>query len=299
MRIVFNNSKLVKTKLLTIIFSFSLSVVLGQDIELFGVEYARYPSVSSTEADSLEVSLTEYEISALFPVLTKEKFNLLVGGTYRLVVPEHNEETLENSFYFLGLNLTGAYTLSEKARLIINAFPSVGASSSSQTFSGDSFVMQGGLIYNKEVSDRFSYNLGIISTTRFGSPIFLPLFGISHRGEKMRFDVNLPTSLSVKWNYKKRFSYGLKFSVNGSQYSLDEQTDFGAQVDQVDFSRVRLGPEIAYRAKGPLVFSVSGGMATGRTYEFEVEGVDDVDFSLDSGPFFAIRISFKPQVENN
>ena len=288
-----------KTKLLTLLVSFSLGTSFSQDVELLGVEYARYPSVSSTENDSLEVSLTEYEISVLLPVLMKEKFNLLAGGTYQLVVPENNEETLENNFYSLGINLTGIYSLSEKARLVINAFPSVAASSGSKMFSGESFIMQGGLIYNKKVNDRFSYNLGIISTSRFGSPIFLPLLGVTHSGEKVRFNVNLPSSLSATWNYKNPFSYGLRFSVNGSQYSLDEQTDFGAQVDQVRFSRVRLGPEITYRAKGPLVFSIFCGMAAGRTYQFEVEGLDDVDFSLDSGPFFAARISFKPQVENN
>jgi len=288
-----------KIKLFTVLLSCSIGACFSQDIELFGLEYAHYPSVSSTENDSLEVSLTEYEVSALFPVLRKEKFSLLTGGTYHLVIPDNNEETLDNNFYSLGFNLIGAYTLSEKASLAFNIFPSFAASSNSPTFSGDSFVMQGGVFYSKKVSDKFSYNIGVISTTQFGSPIFLPLFGMSHKGEKMRLDINLPSSLTAKWNYKKRFSYGLRFSVNGSLYSLDEQTGFGANVDQVRFSRVRLGPEFTYRLKGPLVFSLFGGMAAGRTYEFEVEGVDDVDFSLDSGPFFAVRISFNPQADNN
>ena len=288
-----------KAGLLTILFTISIGTVLCQDIELFGVEYARYPSVSSTEGDSVEVSLTEYEVSALVPVLMKKKFNLLAGGTYQLVIPENSEGRLENKLFFLGLNVLGAYNLSEKEKIVINALPSFAASSNSETFSEDSFIMQGGIFYSKKVSDRFSYNVGVISTTRFGSPIFLPIFGMTHSGKKMRLNINLPSSISATWNYKKDFSYGIKLSVNGSQYSLDAQTATGEQVELTRFSRIRIGPEINYRLGGPLVFSLFGGMAAGRTYEFEIQGIDDVDFSLENGPFFAARLSFKPQSKNN
>lgn len=112
----------------------------------------------------------------------------------------------------------------------------------------------------------------------------------------MRLEITLPSKISATWNYNKRFSYGIKFAVNGSQYSVDGETSSGIPVNQVRFSRVTLGPELGYRLKGPLVFSLYGGMAVGRTYDFELEGGDGVDFSLDNGPFVSFKLSFRPQI---
>jgi len=115
----------------------------------------------------------------------------------------------------------------------------------------------------------------------------------------MKLDVNLPFLISTRWNYKNAFSYGLKLSVNGSQYNFEDESFNGNEVDVANFSRLRFGPEIQYRVKGPIVLTLFGGVAANRTYEFELNNADDLDFSLDNGPFISLRLSLKPQQKYN
>lgn len=275
-----------------------LGSIRGQDFELFGMEYARYPSAALTTSDSLEANFTEYEAKLLFPAIRKEKFSLLVGGTYRLVIPDNDAGTSESNLFFLSANLIGAYNLSDNQRLILSAIPATSTTTNSRSFTSDNFLMQGALLYRKKVSEKFSYSLGVLSTSRFGAPLVIPSLGMSHEGERMKLDINLPLLIQSMWNYRNAFSYGLKLSVNGSQYNFEDESFNGSEVDLARFSRVRIGPQLQYRIKGPLVFTLSGGIAARRTYEFELNGADDLDFSLDNGPFVSFRLSLKPQSIN-
>ena len=281
------------------ILSVFLSKGFWQDLELLGLEYARYPDASIEESDSVEVNFTEIEIAAMFPAVRKDQFSLLAGGTYRHITPESTEREFESDLFFLSLRLVGVIKLTDKESLILNAAPAISTTDDSGRFKGENFLMQGGALYQKKVSERFSYTLGILSTSRFGSPLVLPSIGISHLGEKMRLDVNLPLLIRTMWNYKNPFSYGLKLSVNGSQYNFDNQNIGTNEVDLARLSRNRIGPEIQYRIKGPLVFTLFGGIAANRTYEFELTGSDDVDFTLENGPFIAVRLALKPQMKTN
>jgi hypothetical protein len=282
-----------KTYLCIILFLLSYAS-MGQQLELLGVEYSRYPNAPVSERDTIEASFHEVEVSALVPVPISEKWNLLIGGNYRLVLPENTQQELESDLFFAAIRLVVLYNLSEKSRLIVNALPAISSSEGSGGFSGDNFLMQGGIFYKKQVSDRFSYTLGVLSTTRFGSQIVLPYVGLTHSGEKLRLDAYLPFLIQGMWNYQKPLSYGLRLSVNGSQYNIDDRTFNGAPVNLANFSRVRLGPEVQYRIKGPLVVSLFGGIAVNRTFEFELEGVEDLDFSLESGPFVSVKLALRP-----
>lgn len=275
-----------------------LSSASGQDIELLGVEYSRYPSAAVTSSDSLEANFTEYEVRLQFPAIKKEKFSLLIGGTYRLVTPDSDAGTFESNLYFLSTNFVGAYSLSDNQQLIIGVVPAISTTTNARGFTSDNYLMQGALLYRKKVSERFSYSFGVLSTSRFGAPIILPSLGMSHEGEKMKLDINLPLLIQSMWNYQNAFSYGLKLSVNGSQYNFEEESFNGSEVNLARFSRVRLGPQLQCVIKGPLVFTLYGGIAANRTYEFELNGADDLDFSLDNGPFVSFRLSLNPQLKN-
>ncbi|MEO1255359.1 MAG: DUF6268 family outer membrane beta-barrel protein [Bacteroidota bacterium] len=284
-----------KNFLSIVVFHTVLGACLGQEIELLGMEYARYPSSKVTTTDSLEASFTEYEVAALFPAVREEKFNLLLGGTYRLVAPEGNDRLSEANLFFLGANIIGSYSLSGNKQLVLVALPAASTTTDSRGITSDNFLMQGALLFRKKVSESFSYTIGALSTSRFGSPIVIPSLGLSHTGEKMKLDINLPFLIRSIWNYQNPFSYGLKLSVNGSQYNFDEESFSGDQVDVANFSRIRIGPELQYRVKGPLVFTLYGGIAANRTYEFELNDGDKTDFSLDNGSFVSFRLSLKPQ----
>lgn len=269
---------------------------LGQEFELLEVEYARYPIASLQKADSIEAAISEYQVSFLLPAIRKEKWSFLAGATYRLVVPESAYRQSNDDLFFLGLRLAGVFNVSDNKQLIVSAFPAISTTEEPGSFSGNNFLMQGGVLFKTQKTEQFSYSLGVISTTRFGRPLILPSLGLTRLGDKMKLDMNLPFYVKTMWNYPNRFSYGLKFDVNGSQYNLNNETFNGSEVDLLRFSRVRLGPEFQYRITGPLVFELFAGIAARRTYDFELIGSDDIDLSLENGPFISFRICIKPQV---
>ncbi len=267
---------------------------IAQEFELLEVEYARYPNASITKMDSIEANISEYQVSLFIPVVQKEKWTFLAGATYRLVVPESADRQSSDDLFFLGLRLAGIFSLSNNKQLIVSAFPAISTTDKPGSFSGDNFLMQGGVLFKNQMSEQFSYSLGVISTSRFGKPLILPSFGITRAGAKMKLEVNLPFFVKTLWNYTKPFSYGFKIDVNGSQYNLNNESFNGAEVDLLRFSRVRLGPEFQYRIAGPLVFELFAGIAARRTYNFELIGSDDIDLSLENGPFISARLCIKP-----
>ncbi|WP_194977029.1 DUF6268 family outer membrane beta-barrel protein [Aquiflexum lacus] len=269
---------------------------LGQEFELLEVEYARYPNAALNNIDSIEAIISEYQVSFLLPVRQKEKWSFLAGATYRLVVPESADRQSSDDLFFLGLRLAGVLNLSGNKQLIVSAFPAISTTDEPGSFSGNNFLMQGGFIFKNQMSEQFSYSLGVISTSRFGRPLILPSLGMTRVGDKMKLDINLPFFVKTRWNYTNRFSYGLKFDVNGSQYNLNNETFNGSEVDLLRFSRVRLGPEFQYRIIGPLVLELFAGIAARRTYDFELIGSDDIDLSLENGPFISFRVCIKPRV---
>lgn len=269
---------------------------LGQEFELLEVEYARYPKASLQKVDSIEATISEYQFSFLLPAVRKEKWSFLAGATYRLVVPESADRQSNDDLFFLGLRLAGVFNVSDNKQLIVSAFPAISTTEEPGSFSGNNFLMQGGVLYKTLKTEQFSYSFGIISTSRFGRPLILPSFGLTRLGDKMKLDMNLPFYVKTMWNYPNRFSYGLKFDVNGSQYNLNNETFNGSEVDLLRFSRVRLGPEFQYRIVGPLIFELFAGIAARRTYNFDIIGSDDIDLSLENGPFVSFRLYIKPRL---
>jgi len=272
---------------------------LGQTLEPFKVEYANYPFSQITSNDTVEVRFQEFEVGAILPIVRKEKLNLLGGAVFRMVLPENTIQEFESDLIFLGIRLIGIYKLSSGNEIVLNAFPAISTADNTQTFSGENFLMQGGLFYRHHVNERLFYTLGVISTSRFGRPLVLPLLGVSYRAEKFSFSANLPILLEAKWNYMNPFSFGLKASANGSQYNVQNESESGNQFDLIRFSRVQIGGLLEYRIKGPLTVSIFGGVAASRIYEFELIDSESINLDLENAPFVSAKLSFKPNPKND
>lgn len=287
-----------KNLFLLVLFLFA-NVCVGQELELLSVEYSRYPEAQVKEADTLQVSFDEFAVSAVFPISKPDddkKWIFLAGGNYAHVLPKTSRRPFSSNLFFLGLRLIAIHNITEKSKLLLNVLPAISTTDDARSFEGKNFLMQGSVSYLKEVNDGFSYMLGIISTSRFGSPIVVPLVGITHEMPNLRITATLPLVIRALWAYDKDFSYGLKFAVNGSQYNFDNETFNGNQADFANFSRVRVGPEIRFRTGNtPLLINLYGGITIRRRYEFDSVNADDLDLSLKNGPFFSVKLSLDPR----
>jgi len=101
-----------------------------------------------------------------------------------LVIPEGDQRQTESNLFFLGAKLFGAYKLTDKSQLVLSAIPALSTPTDSRGISSDNLLMQGAFLYRKNVSEMFSYTLGVLSTSRFGSPLVVPSVGLYHLGKK-------------------------------------------------------------------------------------------------------------------
>jgi hypothetical protein len=283
-------------KLLLIIYLFSIgNFVYAQTPELFKVAYSYLPEQTIKESnDSVKASFSEFETSFLTPIKAGDKLLLLVGATYRMVFPLSTINELETRLYFIAMRLSAIFNIDEKQRLIGMVIPAI-SSTLQGALTGDDFLTQASLGYYRDVSKRFNYGVGVIYTSRFGSPLVLPLIALNHKREKVRYAITLPVFLQATWAYNKNLNYGIKFSVNGSQYNPAQDAQFNAiSIDDVNFSRVLFGPELGIRLKGPVYLTLYGGISFRRVFKFNSNSGPDQDLGLNDGAFVSAKISIKP-----
>lgn len=275
--------------------SFCLHRANGQGLSPFKAEYAYYPNSNLNEFDTAETQIHEFELSVLVPLRMQKKLAFLAGATYRHAFPETSLDLVKSNLFFLGFNAFGIYKFSDSAMLVVNVLPAISTSGNSRNINSDNVLWQGGVFFRKIRNDRFSYLLGVLSTSRFGRPIVLPAVGLTYETQSLKLNFNFPIEAEALHKLNERFSYGLHLSLNGSQYNFNDIMVNNTNVDLARFSRVALGPVINYRIKGPLHFSISAGLTARRNYTFELENNQSIDLSLSNGPFVATRLYLKPQ----
>lgn len=275
------------------LFAFNIG---AQDLEILKVQYSYLPNgqiADSTIADE-KIDFSEYTISVLLPAIMGDKFHLLAGGTFNLAFPQSANNEANTKLYFMGLRFIGAYDLNEKNRLIATWVPSI-SSTLEDDLSGDDFLTQASISYSRLATDSLRYGFGVMYTSRFGFPQALPLLTCSYLRAKVRYDIRLPISIRATWDYDAKFSYGLKLSVNGSQFNASQGAIYeGVPIDAVNFSRILLGPEFGIRLKEKLYLTLFAGVSLRRIFELKSENDLDQNLSLDNGLFFSAKISLKP-----
>ncbi len=273
--------------------------IVAQDFELFGLEYSYFPDAAvRNSSDSVNINFNDFELSALAPIKASEQLYFLVGGNYRFIDPKSSETQIEPNLHFIALRLSTVINFSRDNSLMVTFNPAI-SSTLNSSLTRDDFLFLGNIIYRKKVSEVFSYAVGAAYTSRFGRPLALPIGALFYRGNKFSLNATLPIEIQATWNPNKQFTYGLKASVNGSQYNLPDGTIIGGvEMNVLNFSGLQVGPEIGIRIKGPLHLTLFGGLITGRTFYFVATNETDQDSRINNGGFISARISIKQPSAN-
>ena len=285
--------------LMAFIYLFIFSHLHSQNFELLNIEYAVFPEVSVQEDGSREeIQLNEYGIQLNIPMLFKEKQLAFIHGlTYRYVQPAASTVAIEKDLHYISYSLSFLTQISTPWRMLVRYNPAISSDLSADLSSND-FLHQGSVLFTKTVSKKFSWGIGGIYTSRFGSPLAIPILQLKHEKDNFKLNVLLPTRISTMWNAKEKLSCGIDLSVSGSQYHINSSFN-QANIDVVNFSRVVLAPQLNYQIADPVILSIALGIATARTFEFDLENIEDQNFDLENGPFVSIGLKIVPQKESN
>lgn len=279
-------------------------ISLSQEFTLGGINYSYYPSVGIKEANSnRKVLLEEKEIFANIPLQFYDgKLTLINGFKFGILSPEIENNTLQNDerdLYHIGysLSLIRAFDTNWLAIAILS--PSISSdlkrTGPSNDFSKE-LLFQGSLLLQKTVHDNYKYGLGASYTTKFGSPLLLPLAQFSYKKGSLNFDALIPAKIELYYDFlPEKFTAGIQVAVDGSEYEiLDTIND--PSIDAIRFSRINFGPKLEYRLTGPLHLSLSTGLTTNRKFEFILDNGNSADVSPESNLFLSLGLSIKPSL---
>ena len=236
------NKRIAKHKASAVIFFFLLFLnnVYSQDFKLAGIHYAHYPNSAIKDVSgNEEISFHEFGTFASFPKKYKNDKTALINGVgYGFVEAKmYNSPSFQTNehkkklqtFYY---QLTLAHKWNEKWSLLVNLKPTI-ASDFEEKISTDDLVFQGAAIATKTINNKFKLGVGAVNSTRWGSPIVLPVVSMHYKNNKHNLNALLP--MNIKYTYsllpEEKFKLGVKYARNGANFNISA-TDFG-EIDKI------------------------------------------------------------------
>lgn len=142
-------------------------------------------------------------------------FDLNISPSLQISNATFGKENLNRTLVNFRLGLNGLFIASNKNSILINA--NIFANEDEYTFQDALYRYSSILIFNRKVSDKFSYRLGATFTYLFGEPFFLPILGFKVKtSQKSTLNVTLP--LGINWRKQSkidRIQYGFSLRPNG------------------------------------------------------------------------------------
>ncbi len=285
------------------LFAFGFHFAAYGQLELAGFRYSHFPSVGIEDSPSnQEVELSEFNFFLNLPKKLKNDKTVLVNGLeYKLVTPSSEDDFdlitgNRQNLHFIGYRLMILHPMANDWRLLLLANPSL-SSTFNTDLEGDDFLFNGTLLFTKKKSERFSYGGGLVFTSRFGNPRFLPALQFDFTQPKSELKIILPNRITYERFYGK-LTPGLQMTVDGSNYNynfyrVNEDNELEL-VSSLGYTRVVVGPTVKYCIRKMIQLEASGGLAVARRLELQGDTFENEQFNVENGAFFQVGISLVP-----
>lgn len=280
-----------------IIFLLFLNCVNAQDFKLAGIHYANYPKAAIKDGTgNQEVSFHEFGAFINFPKeLKNDKTALINGFGYGYVeATMYNFPSLTTTEYLKKLQvfyyqLIIFHKWSDKWSLLVNLKPTV-ASDFEQKLSSDDLVFQGGVIAIKTINDKFKIGGGVVSSTRWGSPMVMPIVNLHYNYNRHNLNALLPMNLKYTYSLlpEEKLKLGLQYARNGADFNV-----YGseiAKIDKINYSRANIGLTANYQLIKILRLEAYGGISTGRIFNLVDFDKNVNEYDSKAAPFFSVGL---------
>ncbi|MGD1844618.1 MAG: DUF6268 family outer membrane beta-barrel protein [Salibacteraceae bacterium] len=284
------------------LFCWPVSWVWGQDFELAGASFTRFPKSELKDSRAAQdLRLNEYSFFINLPKKFKNNKTVVINGLHygalRPIAQNDSSEGFEGqNLHLLGYRLTGFHAIGKGWGVVLVLNPTL-ASTFNVSLESEDFIFNGALQLVKRKSEDYSYGFGIARTTRFGGPLYLPIFHLSKRWKNSQLKLLLPRKIHYAYEFDK-FSMGGRMDINGAFFNANFSNSLPdgtvETIDKVAYSRVLVGPSCGYRLAKVLQLQATGGLAVGRTIELRGATSDNENFNVENGPFFQFSIAIVP-----
>jgi hypothetical protein len=291
---------------LFILFLIISNQLSAQNFQLAGIGYSNYAKTAITDSPvNQAIEFQELSFFAKLPIKLKNPKTVLLNNfRYGLV-----QATTYNSPLFLNVkNQKNLHSLSlsmiVKHNLgnhwaIIGGFTPTLAADLEEKLSGDDFLFQGFLLASKKQNDQWSWGGGLIYTTQFGDPRFLPALQLRYLHNQHFINVLLPSFVNYLYKFKKqeKLRIGFRLATNGGNFNVNNQ-DFTQvipnTINKILVSRANMGAVINYQLTKSILFELCGGISAARKYK--LVNVNNVTYKYNSekGGFFNIGLILTP-----
>ena len=188
---------------------------------------------------------------------------------------------------FIYYQLTLVHEWNEEWSLVASIKPAV-ASDFGQKLSTDDLIFQGTIIATRKVNDKFKIGAGVVNSTRWGSPIVMPVLNMHYKYKRHNLNALLP--MNIKYTYsllpKEKLKLGMKYARNGANFNI-YASDL-SEIDKINYSRANIGVLANYQLTKILRLEAYGGVSTGRIYRLVDFNENINNFDSKPTPFFSV-----------
>ncbi|MFT4851267.1 MAG: hypothetical protein ACI83B_003832 [Sediminicola sp.] len=286
-----------KLPLVIILAILSPFYAFSQDFELAGIRYLHYPTSKTNNND--EFSINEFGVFFNIPTTIKKDKTIMINGfDYGQVRINHLDNPISvfeknTVLHFISYRFIMMHKFNQKWSIIGVLEPSL-ASDFESPLSNDDLIIQSTVLITKTFNSKLSLGAGLAYTTRFGSPLVIPMVPIEYKTNRHRINALLPLNVLYTYELNQNLDIGFKALINGASFNITGYNNDIAEISKINYTRANLGPALYYRPIETISIELTAGISTNR--EFRLIDVNNSTYENPSSTaaFFNIGLVIKP-----
>jgi len=292
----------VLTKMAFLLWLLSANSLFSQNFQWAGINYSHH--AKTKVEDSPTGAELESRVLGAFvklPVKFKNQKTILMNTLRFAEVrqisynsPLFVDAKSQKDLYLLSISPMLIHGLGKKWSIIAGCTPTL-ASDLKEKLSGDDFLIQASLLASAKLNEKWTLGGGLVYTTQFGDPRFLPALQLRYLHNRHFVNVLLPSYMHYQYRFgqQEKLRLGIRIETNGGNFNInnrDYTEVFPNTINKLIYSRVNMGGIVNFQLTETIQIEAFGGLGAAR--KFKLKDRSNMIFSADAekGVFFNLGI---------
>ena len=287
---------------LSLLLLLSSSGLFAQQFQLVGINYSHH--AKTRVEDSPTGAELESRVVGAFvrlPVKFKNQKTLLVNTLRYAMVQQisYNSplfvdaKTIKDQ-HLISFSPMLIHSLGNKWSILAGFTPTL-ASDLEEKLSSDDFLLQSFLLASEKLNHKWTLGGGLVYTTQFGDPRFLPAIQLRYLHNRHFVNVLLPSHISYLYRVgePKKLRLGIRLEMNGGNFNVnnrDYTEVFPNTINKIIYSRTNMGAVVNFQLTETILLEAFGGLGGARKFKLRDESNQVFRANAENGGFFNLGI---------